>query len=131
LSETPVISIDDDDDDSVRAAIGGLVRSLGFSAHTFASADAFLRSHHLTETSCLISDVQMPNMNGLELQNALIAQGAQIPIIFVTAFDDEAVEAAAIKTGAISFLTKPFDVQLMINCLDKAMNAPESGTTQV
>jgi FixJ family two-component response regulator len=70
----------------------------------------------------------MPNKSGLELQSALIAQGAQIPIIFVTAFVDEAVEATAMKAGAITFLTKPFDAQLMINCLDKAMNAPESGT---
>jgi FixJ family two-component response regulator len=120
LPKNPVISIVDDDD-SVRASLDSLVRSLGFKAYSFASADAFLRSPRLTETKCLISDVQMPNMSGIELQNVLIAQGSPIPIIFITAFPDEALEATAMKAGAICFLNKPFDGQVMIKCLYKAM----------
>jgi FixJ family two-component response regulator len=120
LPNNPVISIVDDDD-SVRASIDSLVRSLGFTAHSFASADAFLQSPRLTETRCLISDVQMPDISGLELQNILIAQGSSIPIIFITAFPDEAVEKTAMKAGAICFLNKPFDGQVMIKCLYRAM----------
>jgi FixJ family two-component response regulator len=120
LPKNPVISIVDDDD-SVRASLDSLVRSLGFKAYSFASADAFLRSPRLAETKCLISDVQMPNMSGIELQNVLIAQGSPIPIIFITAFPDEALEATAMKAGAIGFLNKPFDGQVMIRCLHKAM----------
>jgi FixJ family two-component response regulator len=120
LPENPVISIVDDDD-SVRASIDSLVRSLGFTAHSFASADAFLRSPQLAQTKCLISDVQMPNISGIELQNILITQGSSIPIIFITAFPDEAVEKTAMQAGAICFLNKPFDGQVMIKCLYRAM----------
>jgi FixJ family two-component response regulator len=120
LPENPVISIVDDDD-SVRASIDSLVRSLGFTAHSFASADAFLRSPRLAETKCLISDVQMPNISGIELQAILSTQGSVIPIIFITAFPDEAVEKTALQAGAVCFLNKPFDGQVMIQCLYRAM----------
>jgi FixJ family two-component response regulator len=120
LPKKPVISIVDDDD-SVRASIDSLVRSLGFTARSFASADAFLRSPRMTETQCLISDVQMPNMSGIELQNVLVAQGSAIPIIFITAFPDESIERIAMQAGAVCFLNKPFDGQVMIKCLYKAM----------
>ncbi len=106
------------------------MRSLGFATHGFASADAFLRSPLLTETSCLISDIQMPNMSGIELQSVLIARGIRIPIIFITAFPDEAVEAHAMKAGAICFLNKPFDGQVMIKCLDRAMKSAGPGPSQ-
>jgi FixJ family two-component response regulator len=123
LPDQSVISIVDDDD-SVRASLDSLVRSLGFTAYSFPSADAFLQSPRLGDTKCVISDVQMPNMTGLELQNVMLAQGLRIPIIFITAFPDEALEAAAMKAGAIAFLNKPFDGQVMIECLQKAV-APE------
>jgi FixJ family two-component response regulator len=124
LPKKPVISIVDDDD-SVRASIDSLVRSLGFTARSFASAAAFLRSPRMTETKCLISDVQMPNMSGIELQNILVAQGSSIPIIFITAFPDEAIEKTAMQAGAICFLNKPFDGQVMIKCLYRAMALDE------
>jgi FixJ family two-component response regulator len=120
LANIPVVSVVDDDE-SMRAVTCSLIRSLGLTAHAFASAEEFLRSPRLAETSCLISDVQMPIMSGIELQSALIAQGHKIPIIFFTAFPDEAVEARAIAAGAIGFLHKPFDGQDMIRCLDIAM----------
>jgi FixJ family two-component response regulator len=110
-----------DDDESIREVTCSFIRSLGMAAYAFASAEEFLRSPRITETSCLISDVQMPNMNGIELQSALIARGHKIPIIFFTAFPDEAIEARAMAAGAIGFLHKPFDGQTMIRCLDIAM----------
>ena len=91
MSNPPVISIIDDDG-SVRAATYNLVRSLGYVVHTFASAEEFLRSPHLDDTSCVIADVQMPAMSGLELQAHLLAQGYRLPFIFITAF---AVETRA------------------------------------
>jgi FixJ family two-component response regulator len=126
LANIPIVSIVDDDE-SMRAVTCSLIRSLGLKAYAFASAEEFLRSPRLTETSCLISDVQMPNMNGIELQNALISQGHRIPIIFFTAFPDEAVQARAMEAGAIGFLCKPFDGQDMIRCLDIAMKAAGPG----
>jgi FixJ family two-component response regulator len=122
LENTPVISIVDDDD-SVRAVTCSLVRSLGLTAYGFASAEEFLLSPRLNETACLISDIQMPKMSGIELQGALLAQGRNIPIIFFTAFPDEMVEARAMKAGAIGFLCKPFDGRDMIKCLDRALKA--------
>jgi FixJ family two-component response regulator len=129
LPNIPVISVVDDDD-SMRAVICSLVRSLGLTAYDFAAAEAFLQSPRLSETSCLISDVQMPNMSGIELQSALIARGRLIPVIFFTAFPDEAVEAHAMKAGAICFLSKPFDGQDMINCIEKALKATGHGISE-
>jgi FixJ family two-component response regulator len=120
LANIPIVSIVDDDA-SIRAFTCSLIRSLGLTAREFASAGEFLRSPRLAETSCVISDVQMPNMNGIELQSALIAGGHDIPIIFFTAFPDEAVEARAMEAGAIGFLYKPFDCQDMIRYLEMAM----------
>src|ERR1700730_16712738 len=122
----PIVSIVDDDE-AMRAVTCSLIRSLGLTAYGFASAEEFLRSPRLTETSCLISDVQMPIMSGIELQSALISRGYTIPIIFFTAFPDEALEARAMKAGAICFLSKPFESQGMIRCLDMAMKASKSG----
>jgi FixJ family two-component response regulator len=121
----PIVSIVDDDE-SMRAVTCSLIRSLGLTAYGFASAEEFLRSPRLTETSCLISDVQMPSMSGIELQSALISQGYKIPTIFFTAFPDEAIEARAMRAGAVGFLSKPFDSQDMIRCIDMAMKASKS-----
>jgi len=115
-----VISIIDDDE-SVRAATNRLVRSLGFIALTFASADEFLRSPRLHDTSCVIADVQMPGMSGIELQSILIATGKNMPIIFITAFPDEGIRARALKAGAIGFLRKPFEGSTLIQCIDDAL----------
>ena len=120
MSQAPVISIVDDDA-SVRVATDRLVRSLGYVAYTFGSADEFLRSPQASETSCLIADVQMPGMSGVELQSRLLAEGRCFPIIFVTAFPDENVRTRALDAGAICFLTKPFDGSTLIRHLDAAL----------
>ena len=114
----PLISIVDDDD-TVRAATESLVRSLGFETRTFASAELFLQSSSLQATRCLILDVQMPNMSGIELQERLSERGFKIPIIFITAYPDEAVRQRAMEAGAVAFLLKPFEVygQRFIDCL--------------
>ena len=124
VKKTPVISIIDDDG-SVRTATESLMRSLGFVAHTFASAEEFLQSRSVDETSCLISDVQMPHMSGIELQSCLLARGNRTPIIFITAFPDENVQTRALKAGAVCFLVKPVDGQTLLKCLDEALKRPD------
>lgn len=120
----PVISIIDDDE-SVRDATQRLVRSLGFSAHTFASPEEYLQSPRLNDTACLIADVQMPGMSGVDLQSHLAAQGRYTPMIFITAFPDERIRARAMQAGAVAFLSKPFDGPTLIHCLDKALKGPD------
>ena len=117
-TDIPLISIVDDDA-SVRAATESLVRSLGFETRTFASADSFLQSSSPRETRCLILDVKMPNMSGIELQERLSELGFEIPIIFITAYPDEAVRQRAMEAGAFAFLLKPFEVygKRFIDCL--------------
>jgi FixJ family two-component response regulator len=119
-----------DDDDLIRDVLCSVVRSLGLAAYGFASAEEFLRSPRPSETSCLISDVHMPSMSGLELQQALIAQGRSIPIIFVTAYPDETLKARAIKAGAICFLSKPIDEQELIKCINEANRAAGHGVSE-
>ena len=121
LDDKPVIAIVDDDESS-RVGTMRLVRSLGFIAHAFPSARSFLQSVQLVETACVISDVQMPDMNGIQLHDALRACGHEIPIIFITAFPDEKVRAQAVGRGAICFLSKPFDGEALLRCLDAALN---------
>ena len=127
MLNAPVISIIDDDE-SIRNGTVSLVRSLGFVAHAFPSAHSFLHSEQLAETSCLISDVQMPEMSGIQLQEVLHARGHKIPIIFVTAYPDDRVRAHAFVRGAVCFLNKPFDGETLSRCLDAALknNAGES-----
>ena len=120
LAHTPIIAIVEDDA-SVRAATECLVRSLGFVAYPFASAGEFLQSSRLNEASCVIADVQMPGMSGIELQSRLVALGRQTPIIFMTAFHNESIRARAMQEGAIGFLAKPVDAQTLIECIDKAV----------
>jgi FixJ family two-component response regulator len=122
LQNAPIISIIDDDE-SMRCAIKSLVTSLGFPAYTFASAEAFLQSPHLDDTSCVITDLQMPGLNGVELQKSLLAQGRRIPIIFVTAFPEERLRARAIEAGALGFLSKPFESETLIKLIGKAIEA--------
>jgi FixJ family two-component response regulator len=120
VAETPVISIVDDDP-SVRAATARLLRSMGFSAYAFASAKEFWSSPRLSETACLIADVEMPGMSGVELQDHLIAKGRTIPIIFITAFPDERVRDRAMRAGAVDFLSKPFDESRLLECVEQAL----------
>jgi FixJ family two-component response regulator len=124
VSQPPAISVVDDDE-SVRVATCNLVRSLGYIVHPFASAAEFLQSRSLHETSCVIADVQMPVMTGVELQAHLRARGHRVPFIFITAFPVEIDRARAMGAGAICFLTKPFDGDILVKCLADAL----SGTT--
>jgi FixJ family two-component response regulator len=120
LPKVPVIAIIDDDA-SVRIATSRLVRSLGYHVHAFASADDFLKSQHVNDTRCVIADVQMPGMSGLELQSLLLAQGRTLPMIFITAFFEESIKARALEAGAVAFLGKPFDGRVLIDCIDTAL----------
>jgi FixJ family two-component response regulator len=99
-----------------------LVRVHGFVAYGFASAEEFLRSARAADTSCLITDVRMPGMSGVDLQSHLIAQGKRVPVIFITAFPEESSQTRALAAGAAGFLTKPFDGQTLINCLSEALD---------
>jgi FixJ family two-component response regulator len=120
LSNAPIISVVDDDDD-VRSATTKLVRLHGFVAHSFASAEEFLSSPYVRDTSCLITDVRLPGMSGVDLQSHLIAQGKPIPVIFITAFPEETSHARALEAGAACFLTKPFNGQTLIACVNEAL----------
>ena len=112
-----------DDDEAVREALKGLVRSLGYRASTFGSAEAFLNSEQINDTSCLVTDVQMPGLSGLDLQDRLIARDHRIPIIFITAYPDENVRRRAMKGGALAFLGKPVDHHDFVDHLEKALKA--------
>ena len=120
MSRIPVIAVVDDDE-SFRKAITGFIRSLGYSAATFASAEAFLEANSVTRVDCLITDVQMEGMTGIELQGQLIAQGEQLPIIFVTAFPQMKTREEALARGAIGFLNKPFTDENLVSCLNAAL----------
>ncbi|KRQ93548.1 response regulator transcription factor [Bradyrhizobium valentinum] len=126
MSSPSVVSIIDDDS-SVRVATDNLVRSLGYSVHTFASAEEFLASPYLNDTSCVIADVQMPTMSGLDLQASLLAQGYRVPFIFITAFAVDDARARALKAGAICFLAKPFAGEALIDCLEIALQGCGTG----
>jgi len=120
LPKVPVIAIVDDDD-SFRRATTNFVRSLGYGTAAFESAEAFLKSERVHDADCLITDVQMPGMTGIELQDQLIAQGRGLPVIFVTAFPEVRTRAQANVARAIGFLPKPFDNRRLIACLDQAL----------
>src|SRR5690348_11656860 len=120
LPDAPVISIVDDDE-SIRLALNSLMRSLGYAARTFPSAEAFLRSGEVARTSCLICDIQMPSMSGLELQAHLTAHGHRLPVIFITAFPNDDVTASAERAGALLLLIKPFDHAALIDGVTAAL----------
>jgi FixJ family two-component response regulator len=126
LSKHALIAIIDDDA-SVRATTDSLVRSLGYSVHTFATAEEFLQSGRLDDLSCVIADVQMPGMSGVELHAQLLTQGYRVPFIFFTAFPDERIRAQALKAGAICYLTKPFDGDSLIQALEAALKKHNGG----
>src|ERR1700686_1138681 len=111
-----------DDDASVRAATDNLLSSHGYMVHTFASAEEFLQSARLDDSSCVIADVQMPAMSGLDLLTHMRAQGYAVPFIFITAFPEESGRARALKAGAIGFLAKPFAEPALISCVEAAVN---------
>jgi FixJ family two-component response regulator len=120
FAEALLISIVDDDE-SVREATKGLVRSLGYGAAAFASAEEFLQSKQINDTECVISDVQMSGLSGVELQSKLIADGNRTPIIFITASQEERTHAKALNAGAIGVLSKPFNEERLIEYIRTAL----------
>jgi FixJ family two-component response regulator len=122
MANSPLISVVDDDD-SVRESLGGLIRSVGFAVKVFASAEEFLNSNNLRNTDCLILDVRMPGMNGLELQRQLAASYSKIPVIFITAHGDEEVRSRALNGGAVDYLLKPFSEEALLNAIDAALKS--------
>jgi FixJ family two-component response regulator len=122
VTETALISIVDDDE-SMREAIQSLLRSVGFRTQMFASAEQFLQSDQIETTACLILDVRMPGMSGLELQRHLMATQYRIPIVFVTAHGDEEARSRALQEGAVEFLLKPFSEEALLNAIQVALPA--------
>ena len=112
-----------DDDESVRTAVYGVLKSVGLKARSFASAEEFLRSGHQSETACLITDIQMPGMSGLELQAALAEEDCRIPIIFITAYGDASTRTQAMRAGAVEFLGKPFDDEVLLESVRAALES--------
>ncbi len=111
-----------DDDESMREAIRGLMKSLGYAAVAFASAEEFLSSCQIPRTSCLITDVQMPGITGLELHHRLLAAGKIIPTILITAYPDDSARERALGDGVVSYLSKPFDENDLLTCIRSSLN---------
>ncbi len=118
--KAPLVAVVDDDE-SVRSAVHGALRSVGLSARSFGSAEEFLDSGIEAETGCLITDLQMPGMNGLELQAKLAQNERRIPIIFITAYGEQRMRAQAMAAGAIGFFDKPFDGDLLLETVRTAL----------
>ena len=119
-SKNPLISIIDDDN-ALRNSLKNLIRSIGWRVECFSSAEAFLRSNPVHETRCLVLDVRMPGMNGLELQHQMGVTNSRIPIIFITAHENDHWRIQALKAGAIAFLYKPFYEEELLDAIDKAL----------
>ena len=126
MAQLSIVSIIDDDA-SVRVAAERIVRSMDLIAFTFASCVEFLDSRHLDDTSCIITDVRMPGMNGVELQSTLKARGLAIPLIFITAYPDDKIRKQALDAGAVCFLNKPFDGPSIIECIERALGRQMRG----
>ena len=110
-----------DDDASMREALRGLLRSTGLRVEVFASAEEFLASGRLSGTACLVLDMRMPGLSGLELQERLLASGSRVPVIFISAHSDEGMRARALEAGAIEFLQKPFNDDVLLDAIAKAV----------
>ena len=112
-----------DDDDSVRVALEGLLKSVGLPARAFESAEEFIKSGQQGQTACLIADIRMPGMSGLELQKRLNAEGCRIPIVFITAHGDAKMRMQALRAGAVEFLAKPFDDEALLESVRAALES--------
>jgi FixJ family two-component response regulator len=123
VSAAPLVAIIDDDD-SLRLALVGLIRSLGFEARGFESADVFIQSGQLGSYACIVTDIQMPGMSGIELKEHLSARQISLPVIMITARPDPSLEEKARASGAVGFLRKPFEASALISYLDKALGDP-------
>jgi FixJ family two-component response regulator len=120
MPRIPLISVIDDDD-ALKGSLENLIRSVGLRVQGFSSVEAFLRSSQVHETSCLILDVRMHGMSGLELQRQMVLAGSQMPIIFITAHQNDDWRTQAIEAGAVAFLYKPFYEEELLNAIDAAL----------
>jgi FixJ family two-component response regulator len=112
-----------DDDDSMRDALAGLLKAVGVATQAFASAEEFLKSGQQHQTACLIADIRMPGMSGLELQAHLNAERCRIPTIFITAHGDAKMRMQALREGAVEFLAKPFDDEALLDSVRAALES--------
>jgi len=123
MAKVPLISIVDDDE-SVRESLDGLFRSVGFAVKVFASAEEFLNADHHDDVDCLLLDVRLPGMNGIELHRHLVAHHCEIPVVFITAHgSEEAVRSQALRNGAVDYLIKPLSEDTVLDALHKALRA--------
>jgi FixJ family two-component response regulator len=113
-----------EDDQSVRRATDHLLRLLGYTTASFPSAEDFLNSGFVRDTACLVTDVRLPGMSGLELQDRLASEGDRMPIVFITAFPDEAVRSLVLEAGALCYLSKPLHEQCLLACIERALKRP-------
>lgn len=120
MRNSPLVAVVDDDE-MIREATGELIETFGLTVRTFVSAAAFLGSDSVQQTSCLVADVQMPDIDGLQLLRKLTSSGHRIPVIFFTAFPDERIRKRALKAGAICYLTKPVDPTNLLDCIRSAI----------
>jgi len=121
MMKTPLLVSVVDDDESVRESLPDLLKEFGFTAQTFSSAEEFLESKEVSQTTCLILDIAMPGMGGPELQRELARRRIKIPIIFITAHQDEGVRSRVIEDGAVQCLLKPFSDTALSQALDAAL----------
>jgi FixJ family two-component response regulator len=121
MSAAPLISIVDDDD-SLRNSLNNLLRSVGYRTEGFVSAEEFLSSNHLHDTDCLILDVRMPAMNGLDLQRHLISANSRVPIVFITSHGDDDARSRALEAGAVAFLYKPCREEMLLQAIESALH---------
>ena len=119
-----------DDDEALREATKGLMRAVGFLAETFGSGEDFLKFDRLHTTACLIADVHMPQMSGLELHRRLVMSGVSIPTILITAYPDDSGRERALKAGVIGYLTKPFNMDDLLVCINSALNRGPVGRSR-
>jgi FixJ family two-component response regulator len=126
MSDIPLIAVVDDDA-AIRDAVQSLLRAVGLRAAVFASAEDFLQAAQRQATACLIVDVRMPRMSGLELQRQLATAHGPIPIIFITAHGDEATRARALREGAVAFLDKPFSDEVLLRAVQAALPSAGGG----
>src|ERR1700730_2157870 len=119
-SKTKLVAIVDDDD-SMRGALQGLLKAVGLPARAFVSAEEFLTSGQQHHTACLIADIRMPGMSGLDLQAKLNAEHCRIPTIFITAHGDAKIRMQALRAGAVEFLAKPFDDEILLESVRAAL----------
>ena len=115
-----------DDDEQFRAALADLMRSMGFTIEVFQSAAVFLASPNVRHTCCLIVDVHMPHMTGIELHSHLVGIGYDIPTILITAYPDDSARAQALGQGVVGYLTKPIEEKVLLGCIESALRGAKS-----